>query len=209
MNKIADMPVNERPYEKCIEKGPAFLSDEELLAVILRTGNRELNSMELARTIITKENKTDILSIMHYTFEELTSFKGIGTVKAIHKLDFSRPDTIARYYMESMRHKEKEELVVAYLDTKCQMIKDMMITSGTINQSLFSIREIFVQALRFNAVNIVIVHNHPSGNSEPSKDDIISTKKICEAGQLIGITVLDHIIIGDKSFTSLNALGII
>ena len=183
--------------------------------------------MELARTIITKENKTDILSIMHYTFEELTSFKGIGTVKAIqimcigelskriactkaiHKLDFSRPDTIARYYMESMRHKEKEELVVAYLDTKCQMIKDMMITSGTINQSLFSIREIFVQALRLNAVNIVIVHNHPSGNSEPSKDDIISTKKICEAGQLIGITVLDHIIIGDKSFTSLNALGII
>ena len=77
MNKIADMPVNERPYEKCIEKGPTFLSDEELLAVILRTGNRELNSMELARTIITKENKTDILSIMHYTFEELTSFKGI------------------------------------------------------------------------------------------------------------------------------------
>ena len=115
----------------------------------------------------------------------------------------------SRYYMESMRHKEKEELVVAYLDTKCQMIKDMMITSGTINQSLFSIREIFVQALRLNAVNIVIVHNHPSGNSEPSKDDIISTKKICEAGQLIGITVLDHIIIGDKSFTSLNALGII
>ena len=111
--------------------------------------------------------------------------------------------------MESMRHKEKEELVVAYLYTKCQMIKDMMITSGTINQSLFSIREIFVQALRFNAVNIVIVHNHPSGNSEPSKDDIISTKKICEAGQLIGLTVLDHIIIGDKSFTSLNALGII
>ena len=126
MNKIADMPVNERPYEKCIEKGPAFLS---------------------------------------------------ACTKAIHKLDFSRPDTIARYYMESMRHKEKEELVVAYLDTKCQMIKDMMITSGTINQSLFSIREIFVQALRFNAVNIVIVHNHPSGNSEPSKDDIISTKK--------------------------------
>lgn len=227
MKKIADLPIEERPYEKCMEKGPTCLSNEELLAVILRTGTKELSAKELARNIITKGENTDLLSLMHYSFEELMKFKGIGRVKAIQimcigelskriactkamsKLDFSRPDTIATYYMERMRHKDREELLIAYLNTKCQLIKDMVITSGTINQSLFSVREIFVQALKLDAVNIIIIHNHPSGNSSPSNDDIVSTKRICEAGKLIGITVLDHIIIGDKSFTSLNTLGII
>ena len=111
--------------------------------------------------------------------------------------------------MERLRHLEQETLHVMFLDTKCKLIKSKEITKGTIDRSMISQREIFVEALKCNAVNIVLVHNHPSGEPTPSRDDIRSTKKIKEAGDMVGIRLLDHIIIGDNKFSSLRELKVI
>lgn len=226
-NRMNDLPIQDRPYEKCFAKGPKYLTNEELLAVILRTGTKDYNARKLAEMILNRNNNSDLLSIMHYTKEELMKFKGIGKVKAIQilcigelarriactkaneMLDFSNPSSIAEYYMESLRHLEREQLIICYLNTKCKLIKDEVITVGTVNQSLMSPREIFIQALRCGAVNMVMIHNHPSGNSTPSKEDIYSTQRVRQAGQLVGINVVDHIIIGDKTYTSLKQKGIL
>ena len=111
--------------------------------------------------------------------------------------------------MEKMRHLEQEHLYVMYLDTKCKLIKERLLTTGTVNQSLISPREIFIEALRCSAVNIIAVHNHPSGDCTPSRNDIECTRQIKKAGDLVGITLLDHIIIGDNKYSSLMELKLI
>ena len=219
MNNIKDLPVNDRPYEKCFAKGPEYLTDVELLAVILRTGTNGISSFDLSKDILSHKSqngKQDLLAIMHMTKEQLLSIKGVGMVKAVQimcvrelvrrissvkakdSIQYNIPSTIADYYMEQLRHLEQENLVVMFLDTKCHLIKDMTITKGTVNQSLISSREIFVEALRCDAVNIILIHNHPSGDCTPSRDDMASTLAISKAGKIIGINVLDHIIIGDR-----------
>ena len=132
--------------------------------------------------------------------------KRLASAKVEDKISFHSPVSIADYYMEQLRHLEQENLVVMFLDTKCHLIKDMTITKGTVNQSLISSREIFVEALRCDAVNIILIHNHPSGDCTPSRDDMASTLAISKAGKIIGINVLDHIIIGDRSYSSLREL---
>ena len=225
MNKIKDIPKNERPYEKCFANGPENLTDCELLSVILRTGVSGSSAYDLARNIISdKKGNINLLSVMHISKEELLQIKGIGMVKAVQILcigelakriasmpfnsnvKYDTPQKIAGFYMEQMRHLEQETLNIMFLDTKCKLIKSKEITRGTINQSLISPREIFIEALRCNAVNIVMAHNHPSGEPAPSSDDIKCTVKIKEAGRLVGITLLDHIIIGDNKFSSLKEL---
>lgn len=228
MRNIKDIPVNERPYERCLANGPEYLTDSELLAVILRTGTKGISAYDLSSELLKgPDNKENLLSILHLSKEQLLKIKGIGKVKAVQimcigelskriatigaksGIRFKNPATIADYYMEQMRHLEQEQLVVMYFDTKCSLIKDKILTTGTINQSLISSREIFVEALKCNAVNIVLVHNHPSGNCVPSRDDCKVTKKIQEAGKLIGINLIDHIIIGDRKYTSLKESGIL
>lgn len=228
MRKIKDVPVNERPYEKCFINGPEFLTDCELLSVILRTGTKGISAYDLSTELIKgSDGKDNLLSILHLSKEQLLKIKGIGKVKAVqimcigelakrisvsrarNGIKFGKPASIANYYMEQMRHLEQEQLVVMYFDTKCRLIKDKVLTTGTINQSLISPREIFVEALRCNAVNIVLVHNHPSGDCVPSREDCSVTKKIKEAGKLIGINLIDHIIIGDRKYTSLKEAGIL
>lgn len=228
MRNIKDIPVNERPYERCLANGPEYLTDSELLAVILRTGTKGISAYDLSSELLKgPDNKENLLSILHLSKEQLLKIKGIGKVKAVQimcigelskriatigaksGIRFKNPATIADYYMEQMRRLEQEQLVVMYFDTKCSLIKDKILTTGTINQSLISSREIFVEALKCNAVNIVLVHNHPSGNCVPSRDDCKVTKKIQEAGKLIGINLIDHIIIGDRKYTSLKESGIL
>lgn len=228
MNKIKDIPKNDRPYEKCFSYGPQILSDCELLSVILRTGTNGRSAYDLAKEILsTNGENVKLLSVMHLTKEELINIKGIGMVKAVQILcigelakriasmpfhdtvKYDTPKKIAGFYMEQMRHLEQETLKVMFLDTKCKLIKDKEITRGTINQSLISPREIYIEALKCNAVNIVLVHNHPSGDSTPSKDDIQCTIKIKDAGNLVGIRLLDHIIIGDNQFSSLKELRVL
>ena len=226
MNIIETLPKEERPYEKCLQYGTEALTDIELLAVILRTGTKGCNVKELAVKLLKNEDgAVSVLSLTHLSLEQLLEISGIGKVKAIQILcvlelakrisktsfndgtKYNTPKVIAGYYMEQLRHLEQEHLYVMFLDTKCKLIKDKLISSGTINQSLISPREIFIEALRCNCVNIILVHNHPSGDPAPSRDDLKSTSRVKEAGKIIGIRLLDHIIIGDNTYCSLNESG--
>lgn len=225
MNQIKNLPKEERPYEKCLKYGAESMTDIELLAIILRTGTKGCNVKELAiRMLQNEEGDISVLSLTHLSLEQLMEINGIGKVKAIQILcvlelakrisrtrfsnatKFNSSDIIADYYMERLRHLEQEQMYVMFLDTKCKLIKDKRISSGTINQSLISPREVFVEALKCNCVNIVLVHNHPSGDPSPSQDDIKSTERVNKAGKIIGIRLLDHIIIGDNTYFSLKEL---
>ena len=225
-NTIKEMHRDERPYEKCEQYGAENLTDAELLAVLLRTGTKGENSLQLAQKILHPDFIQDgILSIHQWTLEQLTGLKGIGRVKAIQilclselskrlskaearkRLDFSAPETIAQYYMEDMRHRTREIMKLLFLNTRSRFLGENDISVGTVNTTLVSPREIFVEALKKNAVSVILLHNHPSGYPTPSKEDIMITKRVLEAGMLIGIDLLDHIIIGDNCFVSLRDKG--
>lgn len=217
-----------RPYEKCLEMGECSLSDAELLSVIIKTGVKGSSSIELSGKILNfSEENSGILGLMQLSITELMQIRGIGRVKAIQircigelsrriakatateKLSFDHPEAIARYYMEDLRHCMQERLVVALLDTRCRLIYDRVLTVGTINASLITPREVFVEALKHNAVAIVILHNHPSGDPTPSSNDLAVTRRIKDSGDLLGIRLIDHIIIGDNRYTSLKEKGIL
>ena len=222
MNKrMSDLPEDERPYEKCFKYGPSVLSDAELLAVIIRTGAKGEQSLELARKILQLSKLCNgILGINHCSIEELMNIKGIGKVKAIQvkcvaelakrfrqatvsdKLVFDQPKLIAEYYMEELRHEEQEKLLLLMLNTKSMLIKEKVLSIGTVNASIISPREVFIEALKCNAVNIILLHNHPSGDSTPSSEDIRLTERIRQCGLITGIKLLDHIVIGDNNYTS-------
>ena len=226
---IPELPACERPDEKFLQYGPDALTDAELLAIIMRTGTREETSTELANRILmqTKEESGSILNLFYYDIEDLKKISGIGTVKALQiksvielsrriartcaseKLSFHDPDSIAGYYMEELRHLDKEQVILILLNSACQMIREEVLSLGTVNAALFSPREIFMDALKYGAVSIVLVHNHPSGDPSPSSKDRHATKRIREAGELIGITLLDHIIVGDRSYISFSKEGIL
>lgn len=227
-NTIKNIPEEERPYEKCLLHGPESLSDSELLAVILRTGTCGSSSLELARKILQQGNPEEgLLGIHHLTLQELMELKGIGQVKAIQvkcigelskriacltaqkELNFQDPYTIANYYMEKMRHEEQEQMVCMMLDTKNQLLGEKIISKGTVNSSLVSPRDLLLAALRYRAVYIILVHNHPSGNPMPSKDDILFTQRIQDACNLTDIPLLDHIIIGDQKYFSFREEGLL
>lgn len=223
------LPREERPYEKFCRMGPDGLSDAELLAVIIRTGSREENSLGLAQKILALNYPNEgILGLLHHSLPELMQIKGVGKVKAIQllcigelskriwkkaalreNLFFRDPESIASYYQEALRHQEQEQLNAMFLNTKQMLIKDMMITKGTVNASLISPREVFLEALRHHAVHLILVHNHPSGDPSPSQEDVLITERMSQAGKLIGIYLIDHIIIGDTTYVSLRERGVI
>lgn len=225
---IKELPVSERPYEKCEQYGPSVLSDAELLAVIIRTGSVKWKSIDLAQHILNVHPvHKGIVGLYHLTLEELMNVNGIGRVKAIQLLslvEFSKrisravsrdgiklqnPQSIVNYYMETMRHLPREQMVLLMFNTKCVLLKDIKLSEGTVNSSLASPRELFIEALRYEAVFIVLLHNHPSGDPAPSKQDLAITRRIKEAGELIGIHLSDHIILGDQCYVSLKERGIV
>lgn len=226
--KILDLPKQERPYEKCLKDGTCALSDAELLAVIIRTGLQGENSVVIAQKILELSDiNSGILGISHMGIEELMQIKGVGKVKAVQvkcimelskriamasakkRLSFQRPETIAEYYMEDMRHEEQEKLRLLLLNTKNHLIKEQIISIGTVNSSIITPREIFIEALKCRAVFIILIHNHPSGDPSPSREDILLTNRMKECGELLEVLLLDHIIIGDNQFYSFRANGII
>lgn len=228
IKKMADMPPQERPYEKFLEYGPKYLTDTELLAVIIRTGAQGERALDLADKVLhIAEPNQGLLGIHHSSMEQLMAIRGVGKVKAIQlkciaelarrfakaqatqRLSFQEPEAIARYYMEDVRHEEKEMCWVLMLDTKCKLLKQVHISTGTINASLVSPREIFKEALGCNAVNLILMHNHPSGDPEPSKEDIALTLRVKECGEMMGMPLIDHIIIGDNCYSSLRELGLL
>ena len=220
--KIKSLPPESRPDEKLESYGAASLSDAELLAIIIRTGFRGYNSVRLAEDILKCGKGKGLIGLCQIGIEELTKVRGVGKVKAIQlkavaeltrriskrtakeSLVMDSPETVARYFMEDLRHRDKECFMMLSLDSKGALISESLISIGTVNASLASPREVFVEAVNNRAVSIILVHNHPSGNPKPSKNDLVVTRQMKDAGELLGIKLIDHIIIGDNSYISLS-----
>lgn len=214
------LPKQEQPYEKCWNQGAGSLTDAELLSVILKTGSRGEPALDLSRKILSLSAEPGLLGIYHLSLADLMKVKGIGRVKAIQlkciaelsrrmakaqakaSLSFTDPETVADYYMEDFRHEEQEILMVLLLNSKGKLLGQEVISKGTVNATIISPREIFLCALSYHAVSIILLHNHPSGNPLPSQEDISLTERVKESGDLLGIELLDHIIIGDQKAVS-------
>lgn len=220
--------VEELPYDKFLKSGPSSLTDVELLAIMLRTGTRDKTPIELGRAVLQLSDcKWGLLGLHHFSIKDLMQIPGIGEVKAVQllciaeiakrisnmqakeNLSFQNPDSVAAYYMERMRHQETERLILILLDSKSRMISDDVISVGILNATLISTREIFVKALKEEAAYVMILHNHPSGDPTPSRQDQIITNKIKEVSVLVDIPLLDHIIIGDNRYISFKQKGLL
>ncbi len=216
------------PYDKFLKHGAQSLSDEELLAIILRTGTKGEDAVTLAcRVLDVCGKQRGIEGLHHVTLAQLMEIGGIGEVKAVKlkaiaelstrianakvKQDvcFRHPGDVAAAYMEQMRHLEKEHCVAVYVDGKDCRITDVRLSVGSLNCSLLSAREIFKQALQCNAYAVILLHNHPSGDPAPSREDIQLTQRLKEASDIMEIPLLDHIIIGDNTYISLREKGVL
>lgn len=220
--KMKEIREENRPYEKCMRYGATQLTDIELLAVLLRTGAKGMSVLELAREILTlKSGEESLLNIHNLTLNKLKQIKGVGKVKAVQILClselakrlskesakdgvmFENPSSIVEYYKEEMRHQKQENMKLLMLDTKSKLIGEKNISKGTVNAALITPRELFIEALACGAVYIILLHNHPSGDPTPSKNDIMLTQRVKEAGEIVGIHLLDHIVIGNNCYVSL------
>ncbi len=222
---MKELPESEQPREKFFRYGASVLSDAELLAVILRNGTRHMTALQLAQALLAQGDQ-NLLNLIHMNPEEMKKLSGIGSVKAaqlkciaelavriartdrVRSICLSEPASVACYYMESLRHETKEKLVLAMFDAKSNLLGDEVISVGTVNFSLVSPREIFIKALECHAVHIVLLHNHPSGDPTPSEADVEVTKRVMESGNILGIALADHIIIGDNRYISFRENGL-
>ncbi|MEE3945515.1 DNA repair protein RadC [Bacillus wiedmannii] len=223
MNGIRDVVKEEQPRERLLLEGAGSLSNRELLAVLLRTGSKEETVLKLSDKIL--HHFDGLRMLKDATLEELVSIHGVGIAKAAQliaafelgrrmvRLEYQNrysirsPEDCARYMMEEMRFLQQEHFVCLYLNTKNQVIHRQTIFIGSLNTSIVHSREVFKEAFRRAAASIICLHNHPSGDPTPSREDIEVTKRLVECGQIIGIEVLDHIIIGDHKFVSLKEKG--
>lgn len=223
--KVRDVPLEERPRERLVNYGAHVCSNQELLAIILRTGSKEESVIQLAERLLTTMN--GISNLREATVEELVKIKGIGPTKAIQllatielgkrllnerrheKQAIRSPKDGADYVMEDLRHLSQEHFVALYLNTKNQVIHQQTVFIGSLNASIVHPREVFKEALKRSAASLVCFHNHPSGDPTPSREDIEVTKRLVDCGIMLGIEVLDHIIIGDKKYVSLKEKGLV
>lgn len=221
---IKDWPESDRPREKLIRLGPSGLSEAELLAILLRNGSRGRTALDLARTLLA--GGPGLREIGRLTVSDLRS-QGFGAVHATtiaaafelaRRLQsepsgpeapvFRSPsDVVARFgpLLRDLRH---EEFWVVLLTTSNQPLRELRVTSGTLNSSLVHPRECFAEAIKLHAASVIFVHNHPSGNPEPSPEDRAVTRQLVEAGRILGIPVHDHIVLGGTRFVSLAERGL-
>lgn len=217
--KIKDLPINERPRERLINCGVENLSNEELLAIILKTGTKDTSVKVLASEILASVD--NISDLQNKNYKQLLKTKGIGPSKAtvllaaielgkrinnkvnnIHNLKADNPSIIFDYYSSLLGRKKQEHFYAIYLDNQKRVIEDKLLFIGTINKSLIHPQNIFKEAYLLDASAIICLHNHPSGNVIPSNDDIKMTKQLIEIGNLFGIKVVDHIIVGNEKYYS-------
>jgi len=219
MAKIKDIPKLERPREKLIKKGPKALKKEELLAIILRTGLKGKNAIQVANDILIKYgNKKFLLA----SYQELRNIKGVGPTKAAQILAaielgsrlfkekpeqeiyiHSPEDTIK--IISGLKNNKKENFVALYLDARNKLIYQETISIGSLNASIVHPREVFEPAIQYLAAQIILAHNHPSGDPEPSTEDLAITKRLVESGKILGIEITDHIIVAKNGFISFKA----
>ena len=207
--RIKDLPKVERPREKLVAKGAENLKDSELLAILLRTGKAGKNVIEIASQILTKHSKKRLLQM---TYQDLVKIDGIDSAKATTLLsafelakralevnDTNLPtivtpkDVVAQ--LIDLRHNKKEHFIALYLNARNQLVHKETISMGTLNANLVHPREVFEPALKHSAAGIMVAHNHPSGDPKPSEDDLEITKRLAEAGKMMGVELLDHVII--------------
>lgn len=225
--KMKDLPLSERPYEKLEKLGSEMLSNSELLAIIIKTGNKKESSLDLANRILSRDDRNKGLSFLYeLSIEQLREIEGIGRVKAIQikaltelskrmaatfnvhlKKALTSPVDVCALLMEEMRHMKKEVFKAILLDVKNNVIKQVNISVGSLNSSIVHPREAFSEAVKASCSGIIFVHNHPSGDPEPSREDIETTGRLMDAGNILGIKVLDHVIMGDGKYISLKEKG--
>ncbi|WP_052484103.1 RadC family protein [Bacillus sp. OxB-1] len=220
---IRDVHIADRPRERLIRQGAESLSNQELIAILLRTGTKEASVLVLANRILSTFDK--IQDLKFATIEEMTSVKGVGKAKAVQLLAaveigkrlyrqhsegryvIRSPEDAAAYLMTDMASLNQEHFVVLFLNVKNEVLHKQTVFIGSLNSSIVHPREIFREAVKRSAASIIVSHNHPSGNPAPSPEDIEVTKRLTEAGSIMGIEVLDHVIIGDHKFISLKEKG--
>ncbi len=222
---IKEMPENLRPRERLLADGAGNLSSIELLAIILGTGSRTCTAVELARQLLTYFG--GLRELLAASVEELSALKGIGLAKATQvkaalelanrlslvaaerTVTIKSPQDAAELLMDKMRHYDREHFVAVLLNTKNRVLAVETVSIGHLNASLVHPREIFKSAIKRSASGIIVAHNHPSGDPEPSQEDILVTKRLKDVGEIIGIDILDHLVIGDREFVSFKERGII
>lgn len=227
MTAVLKNGAGEQPYERFLRFGPETLTEAELLAIIIRTGTRESSALNLAQQVLrlARYPKEGLLGLHHLSLEELKKIKGIGEVKAVklkclaelskrmsraqasQGLNFHSSGQAAGYFMEALRHLETECVVLASLDAKGRLLTEKKLSDGSVRTALISPREIFLEALCARAANIILAHNHPSGDPAPSRADIELTDHVRELGEKLNIPLLDHIVIGDNRYVSFREAG--
>jgi DNA repair protein RadC len=222
---IKDWPEDERPREKLLRRGAHALSESELLAILIRTGTGKFSALDLARQMV-RDGK-NLRGIAGKSATELMRMKGIGQAKAVEllaafeigrrvqgtkdeeKMIVRSPEDVAHMMIPRLRDLRKEEFYVLVLDSKNGLKFDTLLTTGTLNASLVHPREVYKVAIDNDGAAIVVVHNHPSGNPEPSREDIEITRQLVEAGKVIGIPLHDHLIVAGDGYTSFAERGLL
>jgi DNA repair protein RadC len=222
---IKDWQPDDRPRERLLKHGASSLSDSELLAIILRTGTKEMTAKDMGMLLL--ERYGEFSGIEKLDIADLIKIKGIGKTKAItlaavfeiarrtkaapfnKNKEIKNPSDIARAYIPKMQSLRTEEFHVLLLSTANIIIRDVVISRGGLNSTVVHPREVFKNAISEMAAAVILLHNHPSGNLSPSQNDINITKQLTDAGKVIGIPVFDHIIIGGNDFYSFKANGLI
>jgi DNA repair protein RadC len=217
--KVKELPLDDRPREKLILRGAQNLSDAELIAILLRTGKKGKTVIEIAQEILNKYTNLAVLASV--SIEKLKNINGIGNDKAaalsaafeigrrvtsqsklIYNKKITSPEDVAEYFIPILRDELKEKFYVICLNSANKIIKYEIVSIGNLNSSVVHPREIFKIAIENSSASVILIHNHPSGNSEPSNEDIAVTRKLVESGKILDIQVFDHIIIAGNSFSS-------
>jgi DNA repair protein RadC len=218
MYVLKEMPLDQRPRERLITLGVKALLDEELMAILLRTGNQNQSVLELSKKVLYHLDTLNALETM--TYQELSSISGIKSAKActiiaaielgrrlaikplVAKLTIKEPKDVYHYLIHELKTLEQEHFICLYMNVKSQVIAKETIFIGTISQMIIHPREIFKHAIKYMASGVIFIHNHPTGETTPSMADVKATHQLKEAGLLLGIEMIDHIIIGNHEFYS-------
>ena len=219
---VRDLPKEVRPREKLLQYGASALSDIELLAILLRTGTTSKSVLHLAEDVLAQYKDKGIAAIMHISPQEIASIHGIGLAKAatvVAAVELGRrlseraartlekvegPEDVARYVIPSLRFEQKEHFLAMFLDIRNRILTLSTISVGSLTSSIAHPREVFREAIRYSAASVILVHNHPSGDPAPSREDIQLTKQMMKAGEIMGIPVLDHVVVAGDNFVSLK-----
>ena len=215
-----------KPRERLMEYGAEKLSDGELLSILIRTGSKGISALDLSHRLL-DSIPDGVFSLPDLTLEEVTQIDGVGEIKAAkilaavelgrrialeskrEKKKITSPLDVVDFFKADMRNLKREHFKITMLDTKNNILGVEEVSVGNLNSSIVHPREVFKQAIKRSSSSIILVHNHPSGDPTPSKEDINITKRLVECGDILGIRVLDHIIIGDKMHVSLKEMDIL